>query len=82
MKLDKQTVENLVEETYKKVGNDHMYSAALHYVDFEALQTQQQPPLRQDELCATFAVAGFLAGVKFVLEHLDSVDDKGGESEK
>ncbi len=78
--LDNATIARLINEAVTGLGAQSIYNASLPYVDFEALKAAQ--PVSNDDLCATFATAGFAAGIKFALENLEIIDDekRGGET--
>lgn len=74
------SIDRIINEAVASLGVEAIYNAALPYVDFEALQAAQ--PVSTTDLSATFAAAGFAAGIKFALENLYISDDGKGESDK
>ena len=71
--MDEKTIRELVNEAITGLGMERIYDEALPYVDFEALKAAQ--PINQTDLCATFAVAGFSAGIEFALRNIEISDD-------
>lgn len=71
--LDSVTISRLVNEAITNLDAQQIYNASLSYVDFEALKAGE--PVSNNDLCATFAVAGFAAGIKFALENLEIKND-------
>lgn len=79
MDISKEDINRLINEAVASLGAEAIYNAALPYVDFEALQAAQ--PVNTTDLKATFAAAGFAAGIKFALENLEVSDDGKGAAE-
>lgn len=71
--MDDQIIEQLVKQAVDGLPTSYIYDHALKNVDFKALQTAQ--PVRNEDIAATFAVAGFAEGIRFALCYLEVEDD-------
>ncbi len=66
--MDEQTVERLVKEALEIMPAIDIYNQSIKNVDIEALQDAQS--VSTEDIAATFAVAGFAEGIRFVLRNL------------
>ena len=72
--IGKDDIPRLIEEAINETGMENIYKLSFSYVDFEAMQKAQ--PIIKEDLCKTFAVAGFAAGMQYVFERLDIIEEE------
>lgn len=73
MNIDQETISRLIKEAIESIGYTDVYKLSFPYVDLEAMKASEG--MTQDELAATFAVAGFAAGIEFALKNLEIKDE-------
>lgn len=77
--MDESTITKLVDEAISAIPGEYIYDMALKYVNLDALQSM--PDLTQEELCANMAGGGFIAGIRFTLEHIEIHPKEPGADE-
>lgn len=73
MQPDKGTVNRLIAEAVNALGADEIYSLALGHID--AAKMADMKGLTAAEIAANFSVAGFIAGIKYTLENIETQEE-------
>ena len=68
--IGKDDIPRLIEEAINETGTENIYNLSLSFIDSKAMQKALQ------DLCMTFAVAGFAAGMQYVFERLDIIEEE------
>lgn len=80
MDITQDNIQRLIDEAVEEITPQGILDMANKYIDFEAIQKLEQP-ISSLELATSWAVAGFVAGIRFTLENIDlkEVSDETAE---
>lgn len=73
--MNEEAIIQALEQTARELGGEGMYRADLPYVDMESLQRgAAEGTLTFQEYAASHAAGGFIAGMRYALEHIERID--------
>ena len=81
MIFDNETKERLIDEALSFLTSDQIYEMALKHVDKNIIAEWKENPPSAELVGKTFALAGFIFGMRFTMENLEETEDKPDQEE-